>query len=543
MEAQTQIIRPRVERAALLLLAAAVALLFAAFAVIALSSLVSTCSIDPAFYANEEILYTLDNIPLNLLALCGAFALCVCLALRFPRALTRINLRLVAALLLLLVLLLGAAWVMAVDCQPEYDSRYITMAAASASRNDFSPLLDGYFRRFPYQLGYVFLLELQQRLLGAENFIGLGLVNVLCLVGAYAALLCITRRLFSDRRVLFFTLLLLPLFLQGPLFCTFIYGNLPGLCPMLWGVYFVLRFFQTGRARLLLPAAPLLALAVLAKPNYWIAVLACGIAALLHLLAAKRWQGLAAVLLAALLTSGALRGVTLRYERLADTTFGPGTPQTAWLAMGMGGSYMAPGWYNGYTRSILPDNGYDADRARAQIREDLRRNLAKMQDPAYAAAFFGRKLLSQFQETSFESIFVSKDAQNGRPVPAAAEWVYGQGEPGLLRYFDLYMQFVYVFAAAGLFLLLRSLRRARKGFAGRRPSALPEPLSAGAAVSLCVLPVILLGGFLYHMLFEGKSQYILVYIPLLLPYAAFGLSAAVDAAAALLRRGSVRAAE
>ena len=97
--------------------------------------------------------------------------------------------------------------------------------------------------------------------------------------------------------------------------------------------------------------------------------------------------------------------------------------------------------------------------------------------------------------------------------------------------------------AAGLFLLLRSLRRARKGFAGRRPSALPEPLSAGAAVSLCVLPVILLGGFLYHMLVEGKSQYILVYIPLLLPYAAFGLSAAVDAAAALLRRGSVRAAE
>ena len=53
MEAQTQIIRPRVERAALLLLAAAVALLFAAFTVIALSSLVSTCSIDPTFYANE----------------------------------------------------------------------------------------------------------------------------------------------------------------------------------------------------------------------------------------------------------------------------------------------------------------------------------------------------------------------------------------------------------------------------------------------------------------------------------------------------------
>ena len=45
---------------------------------------------------------------------------------------------------------------------------------------------------------------------------------------------------------------------------------------------------------------------------------------------------------------------------------------------------------------------------------------------------------------------------------------------------------------------------------------------AGAA--RLMLPVTVLGGFLYHMLFEAKSQYIYPYMLLLLPLAARGLT-------------------
>lgn len=37
------------------------------------------------------------------------------------------------------------------------------------------------------------------------------------------------------------------------------------------------------------------------------------------------------------------------------------------------------------------------------------------------------------------------------------------------------------------------------------------------------LPLIVLGGFLYHLLFEAKSLYILPYFVMLVPYAAYGL--------------------
>ena len=46
----------------------------------------------------------------------------------------------------------------------------------------------------------------------------------------------------------------------------------------------------------------------------------------------------------------------------------------------------------------------------------------------------------------------------------------------------------------------------------------------GTGAVQLMLPVTVLGGFLYHMLFEAKSQYIYPYMLLLLPLAARGLT-------------------
>ena len=38
-----------------------------------------------------------------------------------------------------------------------------------------------------------------------------------------------------------------------------------------------------------------------------------------------------------------------------------------------------------------------------------------------------------------------------------------------------------------------------------------------------ILPVAIVGGVLFHLLFEANSKYALSYLPLLLPYAAYGI--------------------
>ena len=61
-------------------------------------------------------------------------------------------------------------------------------------------------------------------------------------------------------------------------------------------------------------------------------------------------------------------------------------------------------------------------------------------------------------------------------------------------------------------------------------------LRRGTGTDMLALPVTVLGGFLFHLLFEAKSQYIYPYAVLLMPVAAVGLEAVARGCAGLARR-------
>ena len=76
------------------------------------------------------------------------------------------------------------------------------------------------------------------------------------------------------------------------------------------------------------------------------------------------------------------------------------------------------------------------------------------------------------------------------------------GHRRTLGYMNHYQQLIYLGALLGAVLLWKKRR-------------LPN----------CTLALIVLGGLLYHLLFEAKSQYALPYFMLLLPMAGAGLTA------------------
>ena len=55
-----------------------------------------------------------------------------------------------------------------------------------------------------------------------------------------------------------------------------------------------------------------------------------------------------------------------------------------------------------------------------------------------------------------------------------------------------------------------------------------------------ILPLTILGGFLYHMIFEAKSQYIYVYALYMIPLAAQGLCALSEGVSRLSRAERTR---
>jgi hypothetical protein len=495
--------------------------LFIAFGYIAIMSMVQTSVIDSSQYVDEVILYQNDNIVMNLLftALFGVFLFAMKKRYDF---FAQVNMKFMEIGLAVYVVVLGLIWVFSVTSVPFADSYSIFETATGAASDDYTPMYNGadfynkdfycgysYFNFYPFQLGFVFLCELVYRIFGTSTAMPIEVINVLCLAVAYLAIAKITKLLFKKRSIEFFSILLLAGCFQPILFCTFAYGNIIGMCCALWAAYFLLKYFRTSKYILLLPCALLLIVSTLAKYNNLIYLVAFAIMLVIHTVKAKKWQSIAFALALCIVTVGTSNLVIMSYESRANTTFSDGVSQTLYLDMGINESYMAPGWYNGIAIKTYLESGLDNELANETAMSDISSRLDYMSsNVAYAIDFFGKKILSQWNENTFESIWISEVKTHYYDTNAIANGMYvGSLGQFFELYFNWYMQILYILFAIGIYCLF---------------------INQKSNIETVLLPLVILGGFGYHLLFEGKSQYILTYIPLMIPTAAYAVSCVLN---------------
>ena len=121
-------------------------------------------------------------------------------------------------------------------------------------------------------------------------------------------------------------------------------------------------------------------------------------------------------------------------------------------------------------------------------------------DPALARDFFTEKLRSQWNEPSYGSIWINQVFPSYSEKGLMYDLLCGSGAKRTLDVMNVYQQFVF------FSLLLGLIRLAKKKDLLR-----------------CLPPLVMLGGLLYHLLFEAKSLYAQPYFVLILPIAAYGL--------------------
>ena len=518
-------------------------LVFLAFGYIGVMSFFQTSVLDPTKYVSEHILYQLDIIPLNLL-FTALFVIFLFAMRRFYDFFAKVDLRLMEIGLGVFVVLLGLIWVINAQSLPAADSYNIYEAAKNAAQGVYTSMYNdtqfynsafynsfSYFHFYPFQLGFVAFSELIYRIFGTESTMPIQILNVLCVGAAYFALARISKLLFKKKSVEFITILLLAVCFQPILFCTFVYGNIIGMCCAVWASLFLIKYFQTGKYFWMIPGGALLVLATLVKYNNMIYLAAFVIMLIVHIVKEKKWQSavIAAALIAAVLGSNSL--VIAHYENRAETTFCGGVSQVLYLDMGLQESYMAPGWYttiakdhyiNDYLAPLFRGNlDISDDAANEKAWEEIDARMDKFgSDFDYTFDFFSKKILSQWNEPTFESIWVSKvkahTATEEQQKKLGSASVGSDQMEGLVKsvydkstgqalelHFNFYMQILYVMFAAGIYLLF---------------------INKKSNIETVLLPLVLLGGFGYHLLFEGKSQYVLTYIPLLVPTAAYAFS-------------------
>lgn len=496
-------------------------LVFIAFGYIAVMSIVQTSKIDPTKYSSEVILYETDNIALNILFIVLFFVFLFAMKKRYD-FFEKVNMRNLEIALPCYVAALGLAWVLSSQSVPAADSQNIFEAATNAVQGNYQSMYDGgnfynkdfyngysYFSFYPFQLGFVFLCEIVYRIFGTSTAMPIEIINVLCTAVAYLAITKICKLIFKKRSIEFFTIMLLAGCFQPILFCTFAYGNIIGMCCALWASYFLIKYFQTSKYILLIPCAALLILSTLAKYNNMIYVAAFVIMLIIDTVKRKKWQSVAFSLAVCILAVGTSNLVIMSYEGRANTTLKSGVSQTLYLDMGLNESYMAPGWYNDIAKSTYINNGMDSERSKKAAMADIDKRLKySFSDIDYTVDFFGKKILSQWNEPTFESIWVSKVKNHYTELNGLAKGIY-EGSTGQFfeLYFNWYIQILYLLFAIGLYCMF---------------------LNKKNNIETVLLPLVILGGFGYHLLFEGKSQYVLVYIPLLIPIASYGISCVLN---------------
>ena len=126
------------------------------------------------------------------------------------------------------------------------------------------------------------------------------------------------------------------------------------------------------------------------------------------------------------------------------------------------------------------------------------------ENPAAALAFYREKLLTQWLDPAYDSLWMGELSEKVGRYNGLIGSIYRRKD-GLRTLMDGYMDAmqtaVYALSAVG----------------GARLMKKKDGMAALA------LPVTILGGALYHLIFEAKSQYAYPYMVYMLPLAAIGL--------------------
>lgn len=506
----------------------AIYLIAVLFAVLSIVSIWQTCHIDQANPYAEIIKFDKDLVFTNL-SLIGLTILGALVALRKNFSISKLSTRWIMGVMLLFSTVVSLVWILMVKSVASGDAQILLNTAKDAAKNQYQSFHTSweyygnfsYYLYYPFQLGYVFFAEILYRIFGTSSSdILFQIPNIIALDCIYVGLVMIVKRLFDRRSVTNLTAIALTLCLQPMFMTTFTYGLLLGLAFSVWSVYFIIRYIQENKIKFAVFSVLLMAVSVLLKYNNMIVMTAVCIALLLHAIGKKRFLALAVIAVMILCSVGLQKLVIYSYSARSGVELNTQVSQKLYAYMGISDSGMAPGWYNGKAMETLRDTKMDLETANAVASEGIKNRLKYLSDNNKLGEFYRKKLFSQYNEPSFESVWISQvrnhDYADGAKLPSLVTSVYTGGMSKVLGiWFHYFTMMTYVFFTAGMVWLIV------------RKKLNTESL---------ILPVAILGGALYHLLFEGKSQYILPYFILMIPFAVYGF---IESMTALKKKSSI----
>ena len=395
-----------------------------------------------------------------------------------------------------ILLLISILWVTVTGFESWADSRYVQDSVRAFVAGIYDPFRpDGYIGYYHNQIGLV-LLEAPVFMIFGENApMVFQLFNACCIPLILTALTRFDSSRLHKLIILSVGIVWFPIFFTA----SHIYGNIPGLMLAAWSYVFLADFVEKPSFVKGLSAAVLIGMSCIVKQNYLIFLISFVLVSGLETMRKKKLYpvliGIVAIIFSILFSKGAVSVL----ESITGFEITGGESKWSYIAMGMQEGSRASGWWNGYNEDTYIAACFDTE-AQAEIsRAEIKNRMHSMiEHPAYALNFYTMKLASQWNEPSFQSIWLLRS--HSEDMPAFIERLTSiGGSDRLIPYLKVFEVLIYL--SALLFVCFE------------------EKNDAGTELLL----ITFLGGVLFHIIWEAKSQYALAYFILLIPVAVRGM--------------------
>lgn len=420
--------------------------------------------------------------------------------------------------------LLGLALILFGRTMPAADAMSVFSIAQSFAEGEVSAIhpVDSYLSYYPQQIGLVAFFEPMIALwkllpTNLAAYHGIKCIYVLLVDLIIYAQYKTVHLLFEDDKTDCIYLLLAGTNLPLMMYSSFVYSEIPSFAALSGGLYFLLLAYKRIRQAdgcvlsVLVPAGAvvLLSLSVLLRKNSLIVIIAVLLVLALEWMR-KPHPALALLLLLIAVGSLSILPVTQKiYEIRGNNTLKSGVTATSYFAMGMQEASRGMGWYNGFNFYTYQGTGMDTERTNEIARNAIQERLSYFKEnPGYAVKFYWQKYLSQWADGTYACRQATLANSGGRK--AFMDSVYsGSAGSFLIEWCNGYQNILYL---GSLLFAIDFLPKKQKS----------NRKSFGLTAYIGMIGV--LGGFLFHMLWEANSRYIFLYGLLLLPYCAAGIA-------------------
>ncbi len=457
----------------------------------------------PEDYSNEILIWREDNLFRQLAWAAAAMLLTgVLSALLFRGKEERWKEKFVKRFAVFEIILIGVllvTWVAATRFSQSRDAQQVYYILRKFRAGDYSDMNSCYLQGFQQQLGLMFLEDLLLSLWPDIRIFQY--LNVLFILGIIFFLYRISDLLFHNQTINLYCLAACAAFLPMHFYVNLAYGDICSISLSLMAVWALMRWSETRLKRYAAAAAAGMCISMLARKNTLIILIAMIICLVIHAWKEWDWRPCVLALLIAALSLGSPVLAALYYQARSGVELGDSMPAVLWIAMGIHGEPGAYGVYNGYHESVFWGTGGNAQEASAIARTHIRERLEEFAaNPPLAYDFYKNKILQQWGENTYGSMILTLDRQ--RCEGELVQNVYfGSVRNFLLAYMNHYTFLLYfgtlLFAA--------------------------QSLSRKDGIWCCLMPVIITGGFLFSMLWENKSRYVLPYVIAMIPYMCCGI--------------------